>query len=596
MPATKARRTPSQTMRLFQHFLPYFKPQLPVLLLDLFCASLTTVCDLVLPLIVRHITSLGATNLEALTVSLVMKLSALYVLLRVIDTAANYFMQSVGHVMGTHIEVAMRRDLFAHMQRLPHAYYSRTKIGQLMSRITTDLFDITEFAHHFPEELFITSIKVIAAFVILCGMNLTLTVIIFAALPLMVFCSTKFARPMQRSFKQQRHQLGEINAQVEDSLSGIRVVKSFANEEVEQRKFEAGNREYTAVKRVMYHNMAGFHSVTRLFDGIMYIVVVLFGAIFMIQRRIAASDLVAYLLYVTTLLASIRRLVEFTEQYQRGITGIERFVEVMEEPVVIEDAENARELRHVSGDLRFEDVSFSYEADSGEVLSHINLHVRPGERVALVGPSGSGKTTLCNLIPRFYEVTGGRILLDGVDIREYTLDSLRRQIGMVQQDVYLFSGTVLQNIEYGRPGASREEVVQAAKLAGAHEFISQLEKGYDTYCGEHGVMLSGGQKQRISIARVFLKNPPVLILDEATSALDNESEHIVQQSLEGLMKGRTTFTIAHRLTTIRNADTILVLTDEGIVEQGNHAELMRRKGVYYGLYRMVQEEAQLLPL
>ena len=591
MANTQAKRSPSQTLRLFRHFAPYFKPHLPVLLLDLFCASLTTICDLVLPLIVRHITSLGATDIEALTVGLVLRLGALYILLRVIDTAANYFMQSVGHLMGTRIEIDMRRDLFDHIQQLPHAYFSRTKIGQLMSRITTDLFDITEFAHHFPEELFITSIKVVAAFAILCGMNVGLTLIIFAALPLMVFFSTKFARPMQRAFRQQRHQLGEINAQVEDSLSGIRVVKSFANEAVEKEKFESGNRRYMDIKRLMYHSMAGFHSVTRLFDGIMYILVVMVGAVFMIRRSITAADLVAYLLYVTTLLASIRRLVEFTEQYQRGITGIERFAEVMEEPVTIEDAPGARTLERVTGEIQFDDVSFAYESGSGEVLSHISLCVKPGESVALVGPSGSGKTTLCNLIPRFYEVTGGRILLDGTDIREYTLQSLRRQIGMVQQDVYLFSGTVLSNIEYGRPGASREEIMEAAKLAGAHDFIMQLESGYDTYCGEHGVMLSGGQKQRIAIARVFLKNPPILILDEATSALDNESEHLVQQSLEGLMKGRTTFTIAHRLTTIRGAATILVLTDEGIVEQGSHSQLMDQRGVYYGLYRMYQAEA-----
>ena len=589
MQQTLKRRSAGENLRLFRYFLPYFKPRLPVLLLDLFCASLTTICDLVLPLIVRYITNMGTTNLEALTVSIVLRLSALYVLLRIIDTAANYFMQSVGHVMGTHIETDMRRDLFAHLQELPHAYYSGTKIGQLMSRITSDLFDITEFAHHFPEELFITSLKVIGAFVILCGMNVPLTLIIFASLPLMVLCSNHFARPMQKSFKDSRHQLGEINARVEDSLSGIRVVKSFANEDVEKEKFAEGNHAFLGVKRRMYRNMAGFHSVTRMFDGIMYILVVCVGAIFMIHRRIAPADLVAYLLYVTTLLASIRRLVEFTENFQRGITGIERFAEVMDEPVTIRDLPGATELDHVRGELEFDDVSFSYTDGGTDVLSHISLHVSPGDNVALVGPSGGGKTTLCNLIPRFYEPQSGVIRIDGRDIRDYTLSSLRRQIGMVQQDVYLFSGTVLSNIEYGRPGATRDDVIRAAKLAGAHDFIMALEKGYDTYVGEHGVKLSGGQKQRISIARVFLKNPPILVLDEATSALDNESEHLVQQSLEGLMKGRTTFTIAHRLTTIRNAATILVLTDEGIVEQGSHEDLMAKKGVYYRLYRMYQE-------
>ena len=592
MQSKRKRRSTGENLRLFRRFLPYFKPWLPVLCLDLFCASLTTVCDLVLPMIVRYITNLGATDLSALSVSIVLRLGALYVVLRVVDAAANYFMQSVGHVMGTHIETDMRRDLFAHLQELSHAYYSNTKIGQLMSRITSDLFDIAEFAHHFPEELFITSLKIVVVFVLLCGMNATLALIIFASLPLMIVCSNHFAKPMQRSFKESRYQLGEINARVEDSLSGIRVVKSFANEDLEKAKFAEGNQAFLEVKRRMYHNMAGFHSVPRMFDGIMYILVVCVGAIFMIHRRINAADLVACLLYVTTLLASVRRLVEFTENFQRGITGIERFAEVMDQPADIRDLPGAVELRDVQGRLEFEDVSFSYEDGDRDVLSHINLHVDPGQSVALVGPSGGGKTTLCNLIPRFYEIKSGVIRIDGRDIRDYTLHSLRKQIGMVQQDVYLFSGSVLSNIEYGRPGASRQEVIEAAKLAGAHEFITALEHGYDTYVGEHGVKLSGGQKQRISIARVFLKNPPILILDEATSALDNESEHIVQQSLDGLMKGRTTFTIAHRLTTIRGAATILVLTDQGIVEQGSHAELMAKKGVYYNLYSMYQENTQ----
>ena len=583
------RRSAGDTLRLLKCFMPYFKPYLPILLFDLFCAALTTACDLVLPMIVRYITNMGATNLAGLTVATVLRLGALYVLLRVVDTAANYFMQSVGHVMGSRIETDMRRDLFAHLQELPHAYYSSAKIGQLMSRITSDLFDITEFAHHYPEELFITSLKIAVSFVILCGMNVPLTLIIFAALPLMVLCSNHFARPMQKAFKDSRHQLGEINARVEDSLSGIRVVKSFANEKLEMEKFAKDSHTFLAVKRRMYRAMAGFHSVTRMFDGLMYILVVCVGAIFMIKGRISAADLVAYLLYVTTLLASIRRMVEFTENFQRGITGIQRFAEVMDVPATIQDLPGAVALTDVRGELEFDDVSFAYSDGEKDVLSHIRLHVNPGESVALVGPSGSGKSTLCNLIPRFYEPRSGVIRIDGTDIRKYTLQSLRKQIGMVQQDVHLFSGTVLSNIEYGRPGADREEVIRAAKLAGAHDFIMALEDGYDTYVGEHGVKLSGGQKQRLSIARVFLKNPPILILDEATSALDNESEQLVQHSLEGLMKGRTTFTIAHRLTTIRNATTILVLTDEGIVEQGSHTELMARKGAYYRLYHMYED-------
>ncbi len=590
MQSAKKKHSLKQTASLFQSFLPYFRPHRGTMALDLFCAALTTICDIVLPLIVRFITG-SAQSGTPLLVSAVMKVGALYLVLRVIDTAANYYMQSIGHIMGAHIETDMRRDLFAHLQELSHSFYDTAKIGQLMSRITTDLNDITEFAHHFPEEMFIAAIKIVASFCILCQTNVPLTLLIFAMVPLMVACSNVFSKRMRADFKNSRHQLGELNARVEDSLSGIRVVKSFANEELEKAKFAEGNARFLRIKRGMYHSMAGFHSVTRLFDGVMYIIVVVLGAIYMIHGQITAADLIAYLLYVTTLLASIRRIVEFMEQFQRGITGIERFSEVMAEPVTITDRPGAAELTDVRGDVDFDHVSFAYEHGNGEVLNDINLHVRAGESIALVGPSGGGKTTLCSLIPRFYDVCGGAIRIDGRDVRDFTLHSLRSHVGVVQQDVYMFSGTIAENIEYGRPGASREDVIEAAKLAGAHEFILGLENGYDTYVGEHGVRLSGGQKQRISIARVFLKNPPILILDEATSALDNESEHLVQQSLEKLMKGRTTFTIAHRLTTIRNADTILVLTDEGIVERGSHRELLEKHGVYAGLYEMYTREA-----
>ena len=587
METTQKRRSPLQSLRVFQRFMPYFRPYMGVMLLDLFCATLTTVCDLVLPLIVRFITSAVTSDAAALTISVVLRLGAVYLLLRVIDTAAYYYMQSIGHVMGSRIESDLRRDLFSHYQELSNDFYDNTKIGQLMSRITTDLNDITEFAHHMPEELLIVVLKVVVAFVILCGSSVLLTVIIFAVLPLMVYFSNKFAKKMRASFKASRHELGELNSQVEDSLSGIRVVKSFANEELEKEKFAERNGIFLKIKKGMYHNMAGFHSVTRLFDGVMYILVVVLGAVFMIHGKISAPDFVAYLLYVQTLLTSIRRFVEFTEQLQRGMTSFERFDEVMHEPVTIQEKPDALELDGVRGEIEFDDVSFAYESTREQVLTNISLTVRPGESVALVGPSGSGKTTLCSLIPRFYDVTSGAIRIDGHDVRDFTLKSLRSHIGVVQQDVYMFSGTVLNNIEYGKPGASREEIIRAAKLAGAHEFISELENGYDTYVGEHGLKLSGGQKQRISIARVFLKNPPILILDEATSALDNESERLVQQSLEKLMRGRTTFTIAHRLTTIRSADKILVLTDEGIVEQGSHAELMARAdGVYHRLYQL----------
>jgi ATP-binding cassette subfamily B protein len=420
-------------------------------------------------------------------------------------------------------------------------------------------------------------------------MNIWLTLMVFILLPFMLLFARVFNKRMRKAFMDSRNQVGELNAQVEDSLLGIRVVKSFANEPMEEEKFRDGNQLFLQTKRVAYKAMAGFHTTTRVFDGLMYILVVTVGALFIISGKIKPGDYIAYLLYVSTLLTSIRRIVEFTEQFQRGMTGIERFCQIMDAPKEITDAKDARELKNVKGRIGFEDVSFGYADDGKQVLANLNLSVKAGENVALVGPSGSGKTTLCNLIPRFYDVTSGRITVDGQDVRSLTQKSLRENIGMVQQEVYLFSGTVYENIAYGKPGAAREEVEKAAKQAGAHEFIMELPNGYDTFVGERGVKLSGGQKQRVSIARVFLKNPPVLILDEATSALDNESERIVQKSLETLAKGRTTFTIAHRLTTIRNATVIWVLTDKGVEEQGTHAELMEKKGVYYNLYHMYTE-------
>lgn len=573
-----------KTTYLIRRFTPYFKKYKWILIFDLVCAGFTTLCELVFPMIVRYITNMGMYNLPALTAGIILKLGGLYILLRIIDTAANYFMANTGHVMGTRIETDMRHDLFLHLQTLPYEYYTDTKIGQIMSRITSDLFDVTEFAHHCPEELFITFLKIVVSFIILLGVNIPLTIIIFAIIPVMLVCAMSFRGKMRYAFKKSRIQVGELNAQIEDTLLGIRVVKSFANEDIEISKFDKGNLKFLDIKKMAYRYMAGFQSTTRFFDGVMYIAVVIAGSLFMIHGKINPADLMAYLLYVTTLLASIRKIIEFTEQFQRGMTGIERFLEIMDTTSNITDKENALALRNVKGDVRFENVSFHYGDDDKEVLSGINLHVRQGESVAVVGPSGSGKTTLCNLIPRFYDVTAGKILLDGTDITDVTLSSLRSQIGVVQQDVYLFSGTIRDNIEYGRPGACNEEIVEAAKRAGADEFISQLPDGYDTYVGERGIKLSGGQKQRISIARVFLKNPPVLILDEATSALDNESEKIVQDSLEKLAKGRTVLTIAHRLTTIKNADKILVLTENGIEEQGSHEELLAQKGLYYNLY------------
>lgn len=573
-----------KTTYLIKRFMPYFRKYKWVLVLDLFCATLTTICDLVLPMIVRYLTDIGMNDIHSLTVKLILSVGAIYLILRIIDLVANYYMANIGHVMGARIETDMRRDLFDHLQDLSYSFYSSTKVGQLMARITSDLFDVTEFAHHCPEEYFIAALKIIVSFSILCSVNVWLTLIIFAIIPIMIFCAMKFNNKMRTAFKKQRNQLGEINAQVEDSLLGVRVVKSFANEEIEEEKFKAGNEGFLDVKKEAYRYMAGFQSTTRLFDGIMYIAVVVAGSLFMMKGIITPPDLMAYLLYVVMLLASVRRIVEFTEQFQRGMTGIERFIEVMDEEVEIKDAEGAVELPQVKGEIVFDHASFHYADSSENVLTNIDLKINAGENVALVGPSGAGKTTLCNLIPRFYDVTEGRILIDGIDVRDVTTHSLRSQIGMVQQDVYLFSGSVYDNIEYGKPGASREEIIRAAKLAGAHEFITQLTEGYETFVGERGVKLSGGQKQRISIARVFLKNPPILILDEATSALDNESEQIIQQSLDELARGRTTLTIAHRLSTIRGASTILVLDEDGIKERGSHRELMEKGGLYSRLY------------
>ena len=571
---------------LIKIFAPYFKNYKLTFAVDLLCASLTTVCEIILPLIVRKITDTAVQAPENLTLKLILITGAAYLVLRIIDAIANYYMATTGHIMGAKIETDMRRDLFAHMQGLSYTYYDNTKIGQLMSRITSDLFDVTEFAHHCPEEFFIAAIKIISVFVILSTMNIYLTLIIFILIPIMVLCVSKYNAKMKDAFKSQRNELGEINARTEDSLLGIRVVKSFAKEDEEKRKFQQGNENFLKTKIKSYKYMGAFHTITRVFDGIMYICVVVIGGIFLMKKYITPGDLTAYILMVTTLLASVKRIVEYMEQFQRGMTGIDRFNEVMEELCENENDDDAPEINITDGNICFDNVSFYYDGTKENVLTNINLDVKPGENVAIVGPSGAGKTTICNLIPRFYNVTNGRILIDSQDVSKVSLKSLRSQIGVVQQDVYMFSGSVYDNIAYGKTDATRQEVEEAAKKAGAHEFIMAMPDGYDTFIGERGVKLSGGQKQRISIARVFLKNPPVLILDEATSALDNESEYIVQQSLEELTRGRTTFTIAHRLTTIRNATKILVLTEKGIEEQGTHEELMKKKGIYYNLESM----------
>lgn len=571
---------------LIKRFMPYYKKYKRTLILDLFCAALTTVCELVLPMIMRYITNEGLRDLAALSVKTIIILGAVYLVLRIIDCFAGYYMANMGHVMGSRIETDMRRDAYAHLQKLSNTYYNNTKVGQIMGRITNDLFDVTEFAHHCPEEFFIAAIKLIVSFVILVQINLWLTLLIFICVPLMTAVCMKLNRRVKGAFRKQRQQIGELNARIEDSLLGQKVVKAFTNEDMENEKFEADNQKFLGIKRLSYRYMAAFQTSVKVFDGLMYMIVVVAGGIFMINGMIAPGDLVAFMLYVTTLIATIRRIIEFAEQFQRGMTGIERFLEIMDADIEILDEPGAVKLTNPKGEIVFEDVSFEYPDDHNKVFKGLNLKIKQGEKVAIVGPSGGGKTTLCNLIPRFYDVTNGRITLDGEDIKRFTLKSLRENIGMVQQDVYLFSGTILENILYGRPDATVQEVKEAAKRAGADEFITALKNGYDTYVGERGVKLSGGQKQRISIARVFLKNPPIIILDEATSALDNESEFAVAESLSKLSVGRTTLTIAHRLSSIKNSDRILVLTEKGIVEEGNHDELMEQKGIYCQFYEM----------
>ena len=573
-----------KTSVLIKRFAPYYRKYVGIMCMDLFCAALTTVCEMVLPMMLRYLTDVGMRDLTALTVRMILSIGAIYFGLRIIDGLASFYMAYSGHMMGAAIETDMRADAFAHLQKLSDNYFNNTKVGQIMSRITSDLFDVTEFAHHCPEEFFIAFLKTVVSFVILSRINLLLTVIIFVLIPVMAISCTYFNIQVRKAFKVQRNHIGELNARIEDSLLGNKVVRAFANENLELEKFQRDNLEFLKIKRKTYFYMAAFQDTIRMFDGLMYVVVIVAGGLFMKKGLVAPADLVAYTLYVTTLLATIRRIIEFAEQFQRGMTGIERFTELMDASIDIFDEEGALPLDKVKGKIEFRHVSFEYPDDHTPVLSDVNITIQPGEKVALVGPSGGGKTTLCNLIPRFYDPTEGEILLDGQNIRNVTLATLRSNVGVVHQDVYLFSGTVYENIAYGRPGASREEVMEAAKMAGAHEFILELKDGYDTYVGERGVKLSGGQKQRISIARVFLKAPRLLLLDEATASLDNESEHLISESLDKLAAGRTTLTIAHRLTTIQGADRILVLSGNQIVEEGTHTALIEKKGIYYQLY------------
>ena len=572
-------------------FLSYYKPFRGIFAADMFFAFLGALTTLVIPLIVRYITGTVVYLPKGEILPKILFLGGVMIILVAVQCFSNYFIGNYGHVMGAKIEYNMRKEIFEHYQKLPFSFYDNQKLGQLMSRITNDLFDITELLHHGPEDVVISFIKFAGTLSILAWMNWRLALAAFVLIPVMFVYAYILNKKMKRAFKTNREKVADINARIEDNLSGIRVVKSFANEEIEREKFMEGNRGFLDSKKNSYFYMGQYHAGLTAFITMITVVVIVVGAVLLSNGTMNAPDLITFLLYISNFTEPVQKLINFTEQFQNGITGYERFREILSIDPEIKECENPVEAKDIRGEVVFDDVGFRYEEGQEKVLSHVSLKVNAGEYVALVGTSGAGKTTLCSLIPRFYEVTFGTILLDGIDVRKYTLSSLRKSIGVVQQDVYLFAGTVLDNIRYGKVEATREEVIQAAKDANAHEFIMGLPQGYDTNIGQRGVKLSGGQKQRLSIARVFLKNPPVLIFDEATSALDNESEKVVQESLEKLAKNRTTFVIAHRLSTIRNAQRILVLTEEGISEEGSHEELMKKHGVYYNLYTLSGNEA-----
>ena len=564
----------------------YYKPYLKIFWADMFFATLSAAVALTIPLVVRYVTSTLIYKSADEIIRQITYIGIGLAALLAIDCYSRFFIGNYGHVMGAKMEYDMRAELFGHMQKLSFSFYDDAKVGQLMSRITSDLFDITELLHHGPENIILSVLKIAGAFVILVNINGWLALAAFAVLPFMFAFAFLLNKKMRRAFRNNRIKIADINAQIEDNLSGIRVVKSFANEDIENEKFRVGNDGFLAAKKNSYHYMGSFQAGVGVFTTLIQVSVILVGTVLIAYGRVDMTDLVTFLLYIGVFTDPIRTLVDFTEQFQNGYTGFERFQEIMNIRPDIEDAPDATPIGTVKGEIEFDNVSFQYKDNQENVLNHINLKVPAGAYMALVGSSGAGKTTLCSLIPRFYDVTGGRIMIDGKDIRSVTLKSLRDQIGMVQQDVYLFAGTIFENIQYGKPGATREEVIEAAKNANAHEFIMAFPDGYDTDIGQRGIKLSGGQKQRLSIARVFLKNPPILIFDEATSALDNESEKVVQDSLEKLAKNRTTFVIAHRLTTIQNAEKILVLTEDGIAESGTHEELLAQGGLYEKLYHM----------
>jgi ATP-binding cassette subfamily B protein len=571
-------------MENIKKFISYYKPYKSMFFTDMFCALILSAIDLVFPYLVRYMMDEVYQKRPPNMPELVYITGGGLLLLYIIRFFCQKYVTSWGHIMGARMEADMRMDLFKHLQKLSFSFYDNANTGKLMSRITNDLSDISELAHHGPEDLFISAIKITGAVIIMMTMNVRLTLILIALLSFIIIFNSVYNLKMRRVFAKNRQKIAVVNARAQDSLEGIRIVKSFSNEDIEMEKFHKGNEQFLISKEDSYSIMGTFFSGNHFFQGLLHIAVLLLGGIFLHNNQITTSDLVAYILFINVFLNPINRLINFTEAFQRGMSGFERLMEILKTKPEITDSPNAVELTDVKGEIEFHNVSFSYN-DKTEVLKNINLTIPKGQTIALVGPSGAGKTTFCSLIPRFYEVNEGYITIDGKDIKNLTLESLRRSIGVVQQDVYLFSGTVAENILYGKPDVTREEVIKAAKMANAHEFISELENGYETFVGERGVKLSGGQKQRISIARVFLKDPPILILDEATSSLDNESERLVQEALKVLTKGRTTLIIAHRLSTIRNADKIIVLTINGIEEQGSHDELMEKGGIYAAMYR-----------
>ena len=573
-------------MNTLKKFIHYYGPYKTVFFIDLLCAAIISLVDLAYPQILRSATKTLFTQDKAIILQALPWIAIGLFMMYVIQSFCKYYVSCQGHIMGAKMERDMRQELFEHYEELSFSYYSQNNSGQMMSKLVSDLFDISEFAHHGPENLFISLVKIVGSFIFLFLINKKLALPLIVLVILMFLFSFRQNQKMQRTFMENRRKIGDVNASLQDTLSGIRVVQSFTNEEIEKEKFQKSNHAFLVSKKDNYRCMGEFMSSNLFFQGMMYLVTLVYGGYLIANNEMSAADLAMYALYIGIFISPIQILVELMEMMQKGLSGFRRFLDVMETEPEIQDAPDAVDLANVKGHVCYEDVSFHYSDDETTVLSHVSIEIPAGKSVALVGPSGGGKTTICSLLPRFYDVTGGRVTVDGQDIRSLTLKSLRSQIGVVQQDVYLFSGSIRDNIAYGKPDATEEEIIEAAKCANIHDFIMELPDQYDTFVGERGARLSGGQKQRISIARVFLKNPPILILDEATSALDNESERWIQHSLEELSKNRTTITIAHRLSTIKNADEIIVITENGIAERGTHETLLEKNGIYAGYYNM----------